>query len=245
MSQKQKLKEWFLSLDPKVQKWLDPWKELTLPTTEYQYHYSTKDLEPVLGLSPVTIRQYIREEKIFGRKLNNQWQIPTDSVVRYLYNNSHEHTAKKFVPMGIVFFKSTETLERIGYEFCSDYEMEKFSSTTKIKEIFGYTEGGIYPEVFPVHGFGNILEEINLIIPNFEELKDRKAKLQDKEFDIPNNIINSLKELAFSSWEELPLSIIENKFREMFKKEPNTIDLKLLKIILNLLEKDNYSNEEV
>ena len=56
--------------------------------------YSVDDLHEHLGLSKMTIRAYLREGKIRGRKLGVQWYVSEEALHEY-FNQPSEPTKKK------------------------------------------------------------------------------------------------------------------------------------------------------
>jgi len=45
--------------------------------------YEVKELSELLGVQPSTIRKYLREGKIQGRKFAGRWYIPEENVLGY------------------------------------------------------------------------------------------------------------------------------------------------------------------
>ena len=51
-----------------------------------------------LKLSPITVRRYIREGKIFARRVGRErkWRIPADAIARFIYNlETHRQKASE------------------------------------------------------------------------------------------------------------------------------------------------------
>ncbi len=48
--------------------------------------YTVQDLSEMLGVSASTIRAYIREERLMGRKIARRWYVPDESVQAYFSN---------------------------------------------------------------------------------------------------------------------------------------------------------------
>lgn len=68
--------------------------------------YSVDDLHEMLGISKLTIRSYLREGKLKGRKLGVQWYITEESIRAYFEepdNSSEKTTGKtfKYIVQGI------------------------------------------------------------------------------------------------------------------------------------------------
>ena len=47
--------------------------------------YSVEDLTEILNLHPKTIRRFIREGKIQGRKIGRTWQVHRDELKEYAH----------------------------------------------------------------------------------------------------------------------------------------------------------------
>lgn len=62
--------------------------------------YSVDDLHEQLGLSKMTIRTYLREGKIRGRKLGVQWYVTEQALYEYfdepVEEKSKSHTGKNY-----------------------------------------------------------------------------------------------------------------------------------------------------
>jgi excisionase family DNA binding protein len=56
--------------------------------------YSVDDLHEMLGVSKMTLRAYLREGRLKGRKLGVQWYVTEDAIKDY-FNEPDEETAKK------------------------------------------------------------------------------------------------------------------------------------------------------
>ncbi len=46
--------------------------------------YSIRDLEKILPITPLTIRKYIREGKIKGRKIGKNWYVIKEDLELFL-----------------------------------------------------------------------------------------------------------------------------------------------------------------
>lgn len=46
--------------------------------------YSIRDLEKILPITPLTIRKYIREGKIKGRKIGKNWYVIKEDLEAFL-----------------------------------------------------------------------------------------------------------------------------------------------------------------
>lgn len=49
--------------------------------------YSIRDLEKILPITPLTIRKYIREGKIKGRKIGKNWYVTKEDLEAFLGGN--------------------------------------------------------------------------------------------------------------------------------------------------------------
>jgi len=56
--------------------------------------YSVDDLHEMLGVSKMTIRAYLREGRLKGRKLGVQWYV-TEEAIRSYFDVDADETAKK------------------------------------------------------------------------------------------------------------------------------------------------------
>lgn len=54
--------------------------------------YSVDDLHEMLGISKMTIRAYLREGRLKGRKLGVQWFVTEDAIRNYFEESDHEKT---------------------------------------------------------------------------------------------------------------------------------------------------------
>lgn len=54
--------------------------------------YSVDDLHEMLGISKMTLRSYLREGKLKGRKLGVQWFVTEESIRAY-FEEPHEETS--------------------------------------------------------------------------------------------------------------------------------------------------------
>jgi len=240
--------KWFKSLTQEQQDALDGWEQLVGPNVEYQDHYLVEDVAKGLRLSPVTIRQYIREGKIFARKFGRRWYIPADAVARYIYNELHEEKAADYVPMGIILIWA-DTLEDspiIGYKFVSDKELVSLTDVSAMFQEVDIVENStMLLELWPVWALDHCLEEIGLISPNLRELERTDSKMfYSHAFEIPSMTKANLLKLTFDvDWFKAPVALIKQAYKDMFGKEPDTDDLRLLRRVLisYMLE---YGDEE-
>lgn len=244
--------EWFNSLDPEVQAMLEDWEEIGGPQTESQEHYLVEDVAKSLRLSPITVREYTREGKIFARKLGRKWLIPVDAVARYIYNASHEQKADDHIPMGVVFVWSDRDGSILAdYRFVSDKELVNFSSQADLKRFMGVKEGtGFWCELFPVLACENLLEDVGLLSPTLNEIKQKRGKLRlsDKIFELPPKMRFSFQQLASKDWFKMPIPLIEQEYKTIFGKDPDINDLRLLRMALvtaTIINGDEKRLEEI
>lgn len=52
--------------------------------------YSVKELEKILPITPLTIREYIRKGKIKGRKIGKNWYVLKQDLEAFLEGNRAE-----------------------------------------------------------------------------------------------------------------------------------------------------------
>lgn len=57
--------------------------------------YSIDDLHEKLGISKMTLRAYLREGRIRGRKLGVQWYVTEDAIREYFEEPAEQEKAKK------------------------------------------------------------------------------------------------------------------------------------------------------
>ncbi len=57
--------------------------------------YSVDDLHKMLGISKMTIRAYLREGKLQGRKMGVKWFVTEESLRRYFDEPNETHEEKK------------------------------------------------------------------------------------------------------------------------------------------------------
>jgi len=57
--------------------------------------YSVDDLHELLGISKMTIRAYLREGKLKGKKLGVQWYVTEDAIRNYFEEPEDEPAPKK------------------------------------------------------------------------------------------------------------------------------------------------------
>ena len=228
--------EWFKSLKPDIQEELEAWGEINGPQTEYQDHYVVKDVAKALCLSPVTVRQYIREGKLFARKLGRNWYVPADAIARFIYNETHEEKAADYVPMGIVLIWAgfPESSPLIGYRILSDKDLVRYASTSasSLKQEYGIADDmDVYFELWSVVELDHVLEDIGLITPNLQELrKQGSVMFYDGAFEMPPMMRTRLLHLAFDEdWFRAPVALISEIYRDTFRKEPDANDLRLLR----------------
>ena len=229
--------EWFKSLTQEQQDALEGWEQLVGPNVEYQDHYLVEDVARGLRLSPVTIRQYIREGKIFARKLGRRWYVPADAVARYIYNELHEDKAAGYVPMGIILIwaDTPEISPLIGYKFVSDKELINLTDVSALFQEVDIAENPtMCLELWPVWALDHCLEDIGLISPNLRELERTDSGMfYSNAFEIPPMIKTDLLKLAFDvDWFRAPVALIRQAYKDMFGKEPDTNDLRLLRRVL-------------
>ena len=115
-------------------------------------------------MSPVTVRQYIREGKIFARKFGRRWYVPADAIARYIYNESHEDKAADYVPMGIIlaWADTPEISPLIAYKFVSDKELVNLTTVSSLFEELGIPDNATAClELWPVSALDHCLEDID------------------------------------------------------------------------------------
>jgi len=237
-----KYEDWFNSLPQEIQESLEDWETDTDPKNEWQVHYNVEDVAKALKLSPITVRQYIREGKIFARRVGRKWRIPADAIARFIYNETHEQKASEIVPMGIleVWEGVPEHSNIIKYFILSNRELvipiEQFIKQMKIDEKY-------LCELWRVNSQDRILEEIGLISPSLDDMKKEKDTLVATPFDFPPTIKHELIALASKEWFRMPLEFVEDKYQKMFGKKPDTNDLRLFRAVL-ILFTNAYCDEK-
>lgn len=58
--------------------------------------YSVKELSSSLGVAELTIRSYLRNGRLKGKKLGVQWYVIEDSLRDYFLNDSPEEAARPY-----------------------------------------------------------------------------------------------------------------------------------------------------
>lgn len=235
--------EWYESLSPGVQDSLWLWKTAAGPKSQNQDHYLVKDAAKALRLDPITIRGYIREGKIFARKLGKKWLIPADAIARYIYNNdpANQERADDDIPMGVVI-ASVDSEDGniedqiVDYRIVSDKELQLFETEADLANFMG-NEYGMPPghEVEAIVGHTNILARLGIIPPTLDDLtKDQLGKtLLDSTFDFPPRVAKDLRELSKKEWSRMPLIMIREEFRRIFTRNPDIDDLRFFRVVLS------------
>lgn len=238
--------EWLRSLTPEQQTALEAWEEVGEPTVEYQDHYLVEDVAKGLRLSPITVRQYIREGRIFARRFGRRWYVPADAIARYIYNESHKEKAADYVPMGIIlaWADTPEISPLIGYKFVSDKELVNLVSVSSLFRELGIPENStMCLELWPVSALDHCLEDIGLITPNLRELERKGSEMfYSNVFEMPPMMRTRLLQLALEEdWFRAPVALIEHTYKDIFGKQPDTNDLRLLRraLLSYILEYDD------
>jgi len=65
--------------------------------------YSVDDLHEMLGVSKMTLRAYLREGRLKGRKLGVQWYVTEDSIREYFNEDSEMKPQKKDSKKEIIY----------------------------------------------------------------------------------------------------------------------------------------------
>lgn len=235
--------EWLESLAPEAQAALEEWADLGPPTAECQKHYTVGDVATALRLTPITIRQYVREGRIFARKLGRKWLVPEDAVARFMYNASHSMPADPDVPMGVLFIWSDQQTNALAdYKVLSARELEDYAihgmngTIADIPRLERYRY-----ELSSVIECEAFLEEVGLLDYPVREM----SKLANRQFALAGSQLHAMNELAAKEWHKLPLSIVRHEYKVMFGKEPDVNDLRLLRMALLMMTMTHASEERV
>ncbi|MFW6026565.1 MAG: helix-turn-helix domain-containing protein [Candidatus Woesearchaeota archaeon] len=231
-SKERKVPEWmkkFVGNDPAKADKLKEHYYYKEPFAESQTHILSKEAPGYLELSPVTLRQYIREKKIFARKINRQWYIPIDAIFRYIYAEENEHQPDKDVPMGFIPFKEISNEKVEEYKIVSDKELRDILDQNLSKDDFySYFDIDkkkyVIEDLFAANGY------------SFTE---------DKPFDDINENIYSfspkiqvqLEEITKKDdWRKMPVSLMKAKYKEIFNKTPDLNDVRLFRSTIDDIE---------
>lgn len=228
--------EWFNALNPDTQASPEAWGEIDGPQTKYQDHYVVKDVAKALCLSPVTVRQYIREGKLFARKLGRGRYIPADAIARFIYNETHEQKAADYIPMGIVLIQAgvPETDPLIGYRILSDKELVAYpsASASSLREELGIPDDtDVFFKLRAVLELDHVLEDIGLVTPNLRELQRQGSGVfYSSTFEMPPMMRTRFLNLAFNEdRSRAPVALVGQTYKDIFGKEPDANDLRLLR----------------
>lgn len=224
--------KWFRSLPTGTQEMLEDWEEIGPPHAPYQTHYIVDEVATALRLEPVTVRQYLREGKLLGRKIGRKWQVSSDSIVRYIYNASHEEEADPDIPMGVVFVWSDRMGELLAdYRFVSNRELETFSSYEVVYAFMDInSDTNYWIELWPIIACEHILEDVSLLDHSVDALATQR--LHQPIFNLPHTIRHSMVHLAKQDWYRWPAEVISEEYRNMFGEKPTLNHLRLLKLAL-------------
>lgn len=226
------LSEWYAALPKSTQDILEDWGEISSPTTHSQDHYSIEDAAIALRLSQITLRQYVREGKVFGRRIGRKWLVPSDSIARYIYNAEHTQPAEEAVPIGVVVVWADEEGSALAdYQFASATELSAFSDVADLSRFMNITPGrGLWCELWPVLAYQEIYRDTGLIPA--AKPSSKSATLAWNEFSVPPHLRVKLAEMAGSDWHMAPLELIEAEYKAIFGKMPDLNDLRLLRLAL-------------
>ncbi|MFP4698552.1 MAG: helix-turn-helix domain-containing protein [Eubacteriales bacterium] len=238
-NEEEKLPNWILRFadgdEAKAEKFKERLKEyyyLEDPLTESQDHYLVKDAAKTLELSPVTLRQYIRENKIFARKIKRQWYIPIDAILRYTYAEENEHQPDSDVPMGVIQFKKEDEDKEFtfeNYKIVSDKELrhilEQNLSEEDLYSYFDVDRGRyVMGELFAANAY------------SFSENKPHDYINEDL-YEFPSKTKVQLQEIAKKdNWRKMPISLMKAKYKQIFNKTPDLDDVRLFRSTIEDIE---------
>ncbi|MFW6017009.1 MAG: helix-turn-helix domain-containing protein [bacterium] len=250
----------------KADRLIDEFYYFDEPFVESQYHYDVKETATKLKLSPVTVRQYIRENKIFARKIDERWQIPVDAIVRYIYMLNNKHKPDKNVPMGFIRIKERNlegntnfkkyvmaplfddsnrkvgSYRTLNEAFMGNDNFEEYILISD-KELGTIINNKLLPDDF--YDFFNIDKDKYLLSDlyatntfSFSKNKPRE-EIHDEFYNFSKNIKKQLDQLSEEKWHAMPLPILKGKYKQLFGKEPDINDIKLFKTALAKIQLDN------
>jgi excisionase family DNA binding protein len=58
--------------------------------------YTVKDIELLLGIGNSTVRRYIADGRLKGRKMARRWYVPAESLLEYFHETDQEPPASLF-----------------------------------------------------------------------------------------------------------------------------------------------------
>jgi excisionase family DNA binding protein len=58
--------------------------------------YTVKDIELLLGIGNSTVRRYLKDGRIKGRKMARRWYVPAESLLEYFQDTDQEPPAALF-----------------------------------------------------------------------------------------------------------------------------------------------------
>ena len=64
--------------------------------------YTVKDLAALLGLGDSTVRRYIKDGRLKGRKMARRWYVPAESVLEYFKETDTEPPASLFAKLELL-----------------------------------------------------------------------------------------------------------------------------------------------
>lgn len=222
--------EWYARLSSDAQSTLEDWATIGPPNAEYQKHYTAEEAARALRLTSITIRQYVREGRIFARKLGRKWLIPEDAIARFMYNSSHTEPADPDIPMGVLFLWSDKDMEALAdYTILSAKELEEYANRGEDSAfVLGPHSGRYKYELSSVIACQSFLEQIGLL----EFSVGNTDKLSDPQYRLTGPQLHGMNELVAREWFRLPLDVIVHEYKSMFGKEPDSNDLRLLRTAL-------------
>lgn len=223
--------QWYKSLPNDAQTILEDWAEIGSPTARYQRHYLVEEVAEALRLTPITVRQYVREGKMHAQKLGRKWMIPVDSVARFMYNSGYK-TAEESVPMGVLYAWADDDGKILAdYRFVSAHELATFCTTESMQEFMELPKNTAYwCELFPVLTQDSLLEDLALITPSLNQ--DDRTPFCDNKYSFPATLEYQLTQLALQEWYRMPTYMVADHFKTILGREPDIIDLRLLRIAL-------------
>lgn len=56
--------------------------------------YTLTDLEPILGVSHLTLQRYIKDKKLTGVKIGNKWRVTHEELLRFIRERSSDKNNK-------------------------------------------------------------------------------------------------------------------------------------------------------
>ena len=222
---KEKYPQWMLKFvdgdDSKAEK-LKNYHYDKEPFAEGQEDYTVKDAAKMLEISPVTLRQYIREGKIFARKYD-EWHIPIDAILRFIYARENEHQPDENVPMGFIQVKEKDDKgDFTKYEIISDKELRDIL-------CLDLSEDDLY-NYFNIDRSRYILEDL-LAANAFSFSEDKDAYM------FSPKIKKQLAEIAKKdNWRDMPISLMKAKYKKIFNKTPDIEDVRLFRSTIEDIE---------